>query len=59
MIEGIKERLAIKIAWLMPKRLVMWCAYRVAAHATQGQWSNEVAGEVKMMDALGRWPANV
>jgi hypothetical protein len=57
--ERFKERLAIKLAWLLPERLVMWCAYRVAAHATQGEWSNENACEVGMMDALGRWPRNV
>jgi hypothetical protein len=43
------------LAWKLPKDLVMWCWYRVAAHATQGRWSSECPGDVKMMDAIDRW----
>lgn len=53
--ERFKEWLAIKIAWAMPKRLAMWAFYRVAAHATQGPWGNQVVDTVSIMDAAGRW----
>ncbi|GLV28181.1 hypothetical protein TomTYG75_07050 [Sphingobium sp. TomTYG75] len=53
--ERFKERLAIRIAWLMPRWLVMWCAIRVGAHATTGQWGSQVVPDLKFMDALQRW----
>ena len=53
--EGFKEWLAIKLAWLLPERLVMWCAYRVAAHATSGKWDTEWVPGLTFMDAIGRW----
>lgn len=57
MIERLLERAAIKLAWLLPHRLVMWCFYRVAANATQGQWGNENPHGVSIMDAADRWTA--
>lgn len=53
--DRLKERLAIRVAWMLPHRLVMWCFYRVAAHATQGQWGHELPDNVSIMDAAGRW----
>ena len=43
------------LAWHLPRRLVMWCACRVGAHATQGQWSTEEVPKLKFMDAMKRW----
>lgn len=51
----MKEWLAIKLAWAMPRRLVYWCALRLIAHATQGQYGNTVVPELGAMDALKRW----
>lgn len=53
--ERFKEWLSIKVAWLTPRRLAYWCAIRVGAHATQGQWGNESPTNLLMMDALKRW----
>lgn len=50
------EKLAMKIAWLLPKRVVMWAYVRVGAHATTGEYGNTVVPELSMMDALKRWP---
>jgi hypothetical protein len=50
-----KEKLQMKIAWRMPHWLVMWCVVRVGAHATQGQYSNQVVPDLTLMDALKRW----
>lgn len=49
------EKLQMKIAWMMPRWLVMWCAVRLMAHATQGKWSKQIVPELKAMDALKRW----
>jgi hypothetical protein len=51
------EKLVMGIAWRLPKRLVMWCAYRVGAHATQGKYGNTVVPELTFMDAMQRWEA--
>lgn len=53
--ERFTEWLAIKIAWSLPKRLVMWCAFRVGAHATTGRYGATVVPELTFMDAIDRW----
>lgn len=50
------EKIAMYIAWRLPRRLVMWCAIRVIAHATQGEYSSQIVPELSAMDALQRWP---
>lgn len=52
----MKEQFWMKIAWLLPRPLVMWCAVRLMAHATQGQWGNESPSSLLAMTALQRWP---
>lgn len=54
--ERLAEKIATFIAWRLPKRLVMWCAIRVMANATQGKWSDQVVPDLTAMDALQRWP---
>lgn len=49
------EKLAIFIAWHLPRRLVMWCAIRVIANATQGEHSTQIVPDLRAMDALQRW----
>jgi len=49
------ENLVIKVAWMLPRRLVYWCAIRLGAHATQGQYSNQEVPALAFMDALKRW----
>lgn len=51
----LAERVVIKIAWKLPRKLVMWCAIRVMANATTGQYVNQVVPELTAMDALKRW----
>lgn len=43
------------LAWRLPKRLVLWCAVRVIAAATQGKYSDQVVPDLTAMDALKRW----
>lgn len=49
------EKLVIKIAWLLPRKIAYWCAIRVGAHATQGQWGHECPCDLKFHTALERW----
>ena len=52
---GWKDRMCIWIAWMLPKRLVKWCAVRLMARATCGQYSEQIAPELTALDALQRW----
>ncbi len=52
-----KEKLVIGIAWMVPPSVTYWCAIRVGAHATQGQYGNQSVPDLKFMDALQRWRA--
>ncbi|MHA2066378.1 MAG: hypothetical protein ACXABY_18560 [Candidatus Thorarchaeota archaeon] len=49
------DRLCNWLARKLPKNLVYWCAIRVGAYATTGEYRNEIVPEVTMMDALKRW----
>lgn len=51
MIDDLMKRLA----WLMPRRLVYWCAIRLMANATTGEHSSQVVPDLTAMDALKRW----
>ena len=53
--DKLKEKICIKLAWMLPRRLVMWCAARVGAHATTGQYGTTVVPDLLFMDALKRW----
>lgn len=44
-----------KIAWWLPRSVVMWAYIRVGAHATTGQHANTIVPELGMMEALERW----
>ena len=49
------EQMIIGLAWMLPARLVYWCALRVNAHATSGKYDDQVVPELKAMEALERW----
>jgi len=51
----MKEKITIWLVWCLPKYLVMWCYYRVAAHASSGKWGNDGVPDITMMDAIERW----
>lgn len=50
-----RERFVIALAWRLPRWLVYWCFIRVAAHATQGKYSETEVPSLTAMDALKRW----
>lgn len=50
-----REKALIWFAWKLPKSLAYWAAIRVIAHATQGQYSNQIVPDLTAADALKRW----
>lgn len=51
----LKEKVQRKIAWMLPRSIVMWAYIRVVLHATNGKWGNTIVPEITAMDALKRW----
>lgn len=51
----MKDKFWMWIAWRLPKELVKWATVRLFAHATTGEWSDQVVPDLKAMDALQRW----
>ena len=49
------DRLFKWLAWKFPKRLVTWCAVRMFSHAIAGQYSSQVTGDLRAIEALQRW----
>lgn len=49
------ERMLRWFVWHLPRKLVYQCAIRVIAHASTGQYSDQVVPELTAMDALERW----
>ena len=51
----MSERIWIKLAWLLPKKLVLWASLRLIAHATTGKYGSQIVPELSAMDAVKRW----
>lgn len=51
----LRERTLMALAWRLPRPLVYWCAIRLMAHATTGQYGTTEAPALLAMDALKRW----
>mgnify|MGYP001558278125 CR=1 FL=1 len=51
----MKERMMLKIVWLLPKEFVKWYAIRLICNATSGKYSSQIVPELSAMDALKRW----
>lgn len=45
------------LAYRLPRPLVYWAAIRLMAHATTGQYRDQVVPDLTAMDALKRWEA--
>ena len=55
MLKEVAEMIQIKIAWALPRKIVMWASIRLIANATQGAYGSEHPGDVSVMQALDRW----
>jgi hypothetical protein len=51
----LAEKILLAIVWKLPKKLVYWCAIRVMAHATTGEYGDQITPELLATDALKRW----
>jgi hypothetical protein len=51
----IPDRVAIFVAWHLPRRVVRWTAIRLICHATQGKWNHTVIPDLTAIEALTRW----
>ncbi|WP_316207423.1 hypothetical protein [Bradyrhizobium sp. SZCCHNR3118] len=49
------DTIAMKLAWMLPRRLAYWAAIRVGCNATQGEFSDQSPTDLQFMDALKRW----
>ena len=51
----MKNKLCLWVARLLPNRIVYWCAMRVNAHATTGEYSTQIVPELTAFEAIERW----
>lgn len=49
------EKFCIFLAWLFQRRLAYWCAIRVFAHGTAGQYEHQDVSTLTVLEALRRW----
>lgn len=49
------DRIAQKLAWWLPRKLVYFAAIRLIAHATTGKHGNTIVPELLATEALDRW----
>ena len=47
------------VAHLIPRRVAYWVFLRVAVHATQGKYSDQIVPELTTIEALARWGADL
>lgn len=50
-----KERMAIAVAWSLPRKVVLWAVVRAFAHATTGKWGHCHPAEVSYKEVHDRW----
>ena len=50
----LREWLALRVAYLLPKRVVYWCGIRVIAIASHAV-PHMAIGDITAMDALAQW----
>jgi hypothetical protein len=49
------EWFAIKLAWMLPRRVAFWAMIRVASHARSGPWGNEHPDSIGYKEMHDRW----
>lgn len=49
------EKFIIWFVWLLPAKLIYYCAVRAAANATTGDYGNKTPGDVSIIDMLEAW----
>jgi hypothetical protein len=49
------DRLAMWLAWRLPRRVAMWAFYRISAYAW-ADMGDKCPDEISIMDAVKTWP---
>jgi hypothetical protein len=52
-----QERLAMRIAWHLPRWLIYWAVIRCWAHGTTGEYGTTEPDKLGWSEALKRWQA--
>lgn len=52
---GAPDKIAMQVAWWLPRKVVLWAYIRVMAHATQGPYGCDHVDDVRYSDAYKRW----
>lgn len=55
MMERRMDVVWMRLARLLPRRLVYWCGLSIIADATTGEYSDTVVPELTAMDAVDRF----
>ena len=50
-----KDKIAMWVAAVLPKRIVFWAAFRVIAKATTGKHSHQNVPALTCVEAMARW----
>ncbi len=53
-----RENLIVAIAWRLPRSVAYWCAIRVGAHATTGQYKTQDVTTLTHLETLKRWDSD-
>lgn len=51
----MKDKIAMWVAFRLPRRLAYWATIRVGANASGSKYPNQVVPELTLIDALQRW----
>ncbi len=51
----MKDKICMWVAWHLPKRVVMWCAVRISAHASGPCYPHQIVPDLTVCDAVKRW----
>lgn len=52
---NMKDRIALWIANLLPRRVAYWAANRLACNATTGQYRSQMLADLTLIEAMRRW----
>ena len=50
-----KDKVAKWVAYMLPKRIVYWAAFRVISNATTGKHSKQEVPALTCVEAMARW----
>jgi len=55
LVNKYQDKAAMFVAWMLPRRVVLWAYVRVMAHATSGPYGTENVDSITYSTAYRRW----